>query len=154
MTSLAIVDSGPLLAALDAGDANHERCAEILRRRDLRLVIRGLVVTEVAYFAGQRLGPAAEAAFLRGLSAFEVEPPSPEDWSLIAGLVQRYGDVPLGTVDASIAVLADRLDTDLVVTLDRRHFRAIRSPSGTSFRLLPEPKQVHEEPAEDAAEAD
>ena len=47
-------------------------------------------------------------------------------------------------MDASIAVLADRLDTDLIVTLDRRHFGAIRSPQGRTFRLLPEPKQVHE----------
>ena len=54
----------------------------------------------------------------------------------------------LGTVDASIAVLADRLETDLIVTLDRRHLGAIRSPRGRSFRLLPEPKQVHEEPAD------
>jgi hypothetical protein len=51
-------------------------------------------------------------------------------------------------VDASIVILADRLDTDLIVTLDRRHFGAIRSPRGRTFRLLPEPKQVHEETAE------
>ena len=58
----------------------------------------------------------------------------------------------LGTVDASIVVLADRLETDLIVTLDRRHFRAIRSPRGRSFRLLPEPKQIHEDVAEHSPE--
>jgi hypothetical protein len=45
-------------------------------------------------------------------------------------------------------VLADRLDTDLIVTLDGRHFGAIRSPRGRSFRLLPEPKQVPEDSAD------
>ena len=70
----------------------------------------------------------------------------PVDWPLIADLVECYADFPLGTVDASIAVLADRLGTDLVVTLDRRHFAAIRSPGGRSFRLLPEPAAVHEAP--------
>lgn len=148
MPQPAIVDTGPLFAALDRDDANHERCASVLRRRDLQFVIPSLVITEVVHFAGTRLGPAVEAGFLRGLGAFEVEAPALEDWPLIAELVERYGDFQLGTVDASIVVLADRLDTDLVVTLDRRHFGAIRSPAGRSFRLLPEPKQVHEDPAD------
>jgi predicted nucleic acid-binding protein len=147
MRQPAIVDAGPLYAALDRDDENHARCAAILRRRDLQLVIPALAITEVVHFAGTRLGPAVEAAFLRGLGAFEVEAPESEDWPLIADLVERYADFPLGTVDASIAVLADRLDTDLIVTLDRRHFGAIRSPGGRAFRILPEPKQVHEEPA-------
>lgn len=147
MPSPAVVDAGPLLASLDGRDADHARSVEVLRRRDLQLVVPALVVAEVAYFAGERLGPAAEAAFLRGLSAFEVEAPALEDWAIIADLVERYGDFPLGTVDASIAVLADRLDTDLIVTLDRRHFGSIRSPRGRSFRLLPEPKQVNEDTA-------
>jgi hypothetical protein len=51
----------------------------------------------------------------------------------------------LGTADAATVVLADRLGTDLVVTLDRRHFGAVVSPAGRCFRLLPEPAAVHEE---------
>lgn len=145
MTSPAIVDAGPLLAAIDVRDVNHARCASLLRSRDLQLVVPGLVVTEVAYFVAKRLGAAVEASFLRGLVAFEVEAPTLEDWPLIADLVERYGDFPLGTVDASIAVLADRLETDLIVTLDRRHFGAIRSPQGRTFRLLPEAPQLNEE---------
>jgi hypothetical protein len=86
--------------------------------------------------------------FVRSLRDLNVEAPHPDDWPIIADLVERYGDFPLGTVDASIVVLADRLETDLIITLDRRHFGAIRSPRGRSFRLLPEPKQVHEDPAD------
>jgi len=153
MRSTAIVDAGPLLASLDRRDPDHVRSAEVLRRRDLDLVIPTLVIAEVAHFAALRLGPGGEAAFARGLSAFEVEAPTLEDWPLIADLVERYADFPLGTVDASIAVLADRLDTDLIITLDRRHFGAIRSPQGRSFQLLPEPRQVHEDPAGYSPEA-
>jgi predicted nucleic acid-binding protein len=148
MRSTAIVDTGPLLAAIDRRDAAHAASSEVLRRRDLDLVIPALVVAEVAHFASLRLGPGAEAAFARSLADLSVEDPEPDDWLLIADLVERYADFPLGTVDASIAVLADRLDTDLIVTLDRRHFGAIRSPRGRSFRLLPELKQVHEDAAD------
>jgi len=104
-------------------------------------------VTEVAQLIEKRLGPAAEAAFLRGLRVFEIEAPLIDEWPLIADLVERYADFPLGTVDASAIVLADRLGTDLIVTLDRRHFGAVMSPAGRRFRLLPELPAVHEETA-------
>lgn len=148
MRSTAIVDTGPLLASIDRRDPGHAASSEVLRRRDLALVIPALVVAEVSWFAETRLGPRGEAAFVRSLLDLDVEAPHPDDWPLIADLVERYRDIPIGTVDASIAVLADRLDTDLIITLDRRHFGAIRSPQGRTFRILPEPRQVHEEHAD------
>jgi predicted nucleic acid-binding protein len=144
---LAIVDASALIAAADMSEPEHARCVEVLSRRDLYLVLPALAVAEAAYLIQRRLGPSAEAAFARGLVGFEIDAPLPVDWLLIADLVERYADFPLGTVDASIAVLADRLGTDLIVTLDRRHFGAIRTPGGRSFRLLPEPPAVHEAPA-------
>ena len=134
---LAVVDAGPLYAAADADDNDHLECLAILERSDLVLVIPALVITEVAYLIGTRLGPGAEAAFLGSLAQFEVEAPSADDWTNIALMVDRYGDFPLGGVDASVAVLADRLGTDLVITLDHRHFAAIRSTSGGTYHLLP-----------------
>jgi predicted nucleic acid-binding protein len=147
MRSLAVVDSGPLIGALDRRDVSHARAVEALARRDLRLVVPALVIAEVAHFVEGRLGAKAEAAFLRTLAAFEIEAPTADEWPIIADMVERYADFPLGTTDASVAVLADRLDTDLIVTLDRRHFGAIRSPRGRAFRLLPELPAVHESAA-------
>lgn len=134
---LAIVDAGPLYAAVDADDESHARCVAVLERRDLELVIPALVVAEAAYLVAHRLGPSIEAAFVRGLADFEVEAPSGDDWTLIGDLVDRYGDFPLGTTDASVAVLAQRLGTNLIVTLDRRNFAALRTADGGSFELLP-----------------
>lgn len=76
--------------------------------------------------------------FIRGLADVEIEPPTFEDWPAIANLIERYADFPLGTTDASVAVLAERLDTNLIITLDRRHFGAIQMPSGMTFRILPD----------------
>jgi hypothetical protein len=135
---IAVVDSGPLYAAVDADDDAHARCLEVLERPDLELVVPALVVAEVTYLVGRRLGPAYEAAFLRGLTALEIEAPDVDDWQVIANLVERYGDFPLGGTDASVAVLAGRLGTDLIVTLDHRHFGTLRLADGRPFRLLPE----------------
>lgn len=96
-----------------------------------------MVVAEVTYLIGRRLGARAEAAFLRGLAGFDVEGPRQEDLRRMAELVDRYSNLPLGGTDASVIALAERLGTDLIITLDRRHFGVVRSRQGAAFQLLP-----------------
>lgn len=135
---IAIVDSGPLFAAIDERDPFHTRSRELLWNPGFDLIIPTMVVAEVSYFIADRLNGEIEAAFLRGLASMVVEPPLREEWPLIASLVERYSDFPLGGTDASVAVLAERYGTDLIITLDRRHFGALRMSDGRPFTLLPE----------------
>jgi len=134
----AVVDSGPLFAAIDASDNDHHQSMAVLRTPGLRLYVPSMVVGEVSYLAQTRLGPEVEARFLQGMSAYDVVSPETEDWLRIAALVREYGDFPLGGTDASVIVLAERLKTDLVITLDRRHFGAVKPTHCESLRLLPE----------------
>jgi predicted nucleic acid-binding protein len=134
---IAVVDTGPLYAVVDADDADHERCVRAIQDPTFELVIPALVIAETTYLIGLRLGPAVESAFLRGLAGIEVEAPLPEDWDRIGSLVEMYGDFPLGGTDASVIALAERLDTDLVVTLDRRHFGAVRPRHCAALRIVP-----------------
>lgn len=137
MTTLAVVDAGPLYAAADADDADHERSLAALSRSDLRLVVPALVVAEATYFVGRRLGAPAESAFLRGLGALDVEAPSNDDFIRMAQLVEEHADFPLGGTDASVIALAERLEAPVVVTLDRRHFAAVKPRHREAFELLP-----------------
>lgn len=137
MVAVAVVDTGPLYAAADADDADHEASVAALSEPGLRIVIPALVVAEATYLVGTRLGPRAETRFLRGLEGFDVAAPEPEDWRRIAALVARYASLPLGGTDASVVTLAERLETPAVITLDRRHFRAVRPRHCAAFRLLP-----------------
>ena len=50
---------------------------------------------------------------------------------------QHHRDLALGLADASIVVLAVRYGIWDVLTLDERHFRALRGPDGQVFRVLP-----------------
>jgi len=137
MSTLAIVDAGPLYAAADADDQDHGGCVAVLQRADLRLVVPALVVAEATYFVGRRLGAVAEAAFLRGIGELDVEGPNGEDFARIAELVERYANFPLGGTDASVIALAERLDTGTIVTLDHRHFGTVAPRHRTAFELLP-----------------
>jgi len=137
MTTLAVVDAGPLYAAADADDADHVASRGALSRPDLRLVVPALVVAEATYFVGRRLGASAESAFLSGLGALDVEGPSDEDFVRMAQLVEQYADFPLGGTDASVVALAERLDAPVIVTLDHRHFAAVRPRHCEAFELMP-----------------
>lgn len=136
-SAVAVVDAGPLYAAANSADPDHARSLQALQRSDLDLVVAALAVTEVTQLLGARYGPRAEARFLRGLAGFAIEPPTPEDFTRIAELIEQYADFPLGGVDASVIALAERLDTPLVLTLDHRHFAAVRPSHCDSLQLLP-----------------
>ena len=60
------------------------------------------------------------------------------DYARMAELVEQYHDLPLGTSDASVTALAERLDVDEVATLDLRHFTVVRPRHVQAFTLLPE----------------
>jgi len=135
---IAVVDTGPLFATFDTDDPNHARSVHALSAVATRIVIPELVVAETLHLIGTRLGPDVEARFLSGLHRSEIVSPHPIDWSRIAELVMHYRDFPLGGVDASIIALAERLNTDLIFTLDRRHFSVVRPRHVPAFRLLPE----------------
>ncbi len=135
---IAVADTGPLYAALDRDDDDHEACAATLSRPGLRLAIPALVVAEVAYLAATRLGAEVEATFVEALASLDVDAPPPQEWKRIAELIRRYSDFPLGASDASVVALAERLDTPYVITLDRRHFHAVRPRHCEALQLLPE----------------
>ena len=98
-----------------------------------------LVIAEVSYLIETRLGWQPEMRFLGDLASgnFFTEPVVAADWMRIAELVGRYHDLPLGTVDASVVTLAERLNIHSIATLDRRHFTVVRPKHVAAFELLP-----------------
>lgn len=101
------------------------------------LVVPALVIAEAAYLIAARVGARAELAFLSDLAMgnFVVEGPAPSDWERIAELVARYRDMRLGTVDASVVAVAERLGITTIATLDRRHFPVVRPRHVEAFAL-------------------
>jgi predicted nucleic acid-binding protein len=97
-----------------------------------------LVITEVTYLLGTRLGADAEVRFLGDLAAGNLlaESVAASDWMRIAELVATYRNLPLGTTDASVIATAERLGIRDIATLDRRHFTVARSHLG-DLTLLP-----------------
>jgi uncharacterized protein len=134
-----IVDAGPLYAAAATRDKHHRRCVELLSTSPGPLVVPALVVTEVFYLLADRIGPHAELAFARSIRAGElvVEPVLERDWTRIEELTERYLDLPLGVVDASVIVLAERHGAETIATLDHRHLGIVKPRHVDGFVLVP-----------------
>ena len=140
---MILCDTGPLVAAAVRSDAHYHRCTEMftgLRLSGRRLLVPMTVIAEVGYILEQRVGPELEAAFLQavGEGDFEAVPLEQADFIRMAELVRQYDDLPLGTTDASVIALAERLGVQEVATIDRRHFTVVRPRHTGALSLLPE----------------
>jgi predicted nucleic acid-binding protein len=134
-----ICDTGPLLAALDAADRDHQSCARLLTQVAEDLVVPALVLAEVDYWCTRRLPPEAWLVLLDDVlqGVYRIEPPTIADLARCRDLQTEYADLTLGVVDASIVALAERLGESKVATLDRRHFGVVRPAHTASLELLP-----------------
>ncbi|MGW4423423.1 type II toxin-antitoxin system VapC family toxin [Streptosporangium sp. NPDC004631] len=136
---MIVIDSGPLVAAVNIRDRYHEPCARLLRSHPGPLLVSTTIVTEVCQLIERRQGSKAEAAFLSsfraGLVLVEV---TTENLDRMSELVEMYANLPLGAVDASVIAVAERLGLTEAATLDRRHFTVVRPRHVDALTLLPE----------------
>lgn len=137
---MIIVDTSAILAFMNSADTHHTSVRDWLAVEEDDLATTPLIVAEADHLVAARGGRAALSALRADLAAgaYLVE------WwpgAMVAAVrvAEQYADSGLGLADASLVMLADRLDTVKIATLDERHFRAVRPlAGGAAFRLLPQ----------------
>jgi predicted nucleic acid-binding protein len=134
-----VIDTGPLLAALDAADPDHERCAALLSDAQEDLVVPMLVLAELDYWCHERLSAGAWISFLEDVlaGAYRLEACTTADLERCRELQSKYEDQSLGVVDASVLALVERLRERRLATLDHRHFSIVRPVHTDALELLP-----------------
>jgi uncharacterized protein len=134
-----ILDTGPIVAALNEADPDHERCAALIARTD-DLVVPGAVLVEVDYWLVKLGGPQVWADFVAdiGRGAYRVMHATDSNLARAAELELKYQDLGLGFVDASTIALCEQLGETTVATLDRRHFSVVRPRHCSRLTLVPE----------------
>jgi predicted nucleic acid-binding protein len=134
-----LVDTGPLVAAGNRADEYHARCVRALATAMTPRLVPATVVAETGYLLERAAGPAVEAEFLRlFLSGYlTLADLTAADLDRAADLIEQHADFPLGTADATIVAVAERLQITTIATLDARHFNAVRPRHVDAFTLLP-----------------
>lgn len=136
---MILLDTSGLLSAIDAAQRHHEACAAALAAAKPPLLLSPFVLAELDYLLGARVGPAAQAVLLDEVArgAYQLEPFDAEDVRIARRVIGRYADLKIGLADASIVVLAARHGVKEILTLDARHFGAVRQLNGRPFRMVP-----------------
>jgi uncharacterized protein len=134
-----IVDTGPVVAMGNRRDRDHERCTDLLTSTVEPLAVPEPLLAEIGYMLGSRAGSHAEADFLRDIAdgLYLLESLARTDVARAAELVEAYASLPLGTADACVVALAERLGATRIATLDARHFAVVRPRHVEAFTLLP-----------------
>lgn len=135
-----VLDTGPVLAALDADDSEHDRCMSLLQESIEPLVVVSTTLVEIDYWIRKRLTSEVWQSFVADIAngAYRLERCTVEDLERAAKLELQYEDMNLGLVDASVIAVCERLGETKVATLDRRHFSAVRPRHCAAMTLLPE----------------
>ncbi len=139
--SVLIADTSGLYAYYDRSEPKHRRCREAVASA-AHVVVSPLVLAELDYLLSSRIGPKAAHGALahirdrvaaRRYAVPEIEP------HLSTALVTMLRYPQIGITDAMNAIMASEYLTDLILTLDPRHFRMMRPLTGhTAFRLWPD----------------
>jgi len=139
---MILVDSGPLIAAAIEDDQDHRRCVDLFASLHLnseKLLVPQTVVAEVAYSIQKLGGTEQELLFLRSLADGDLALVDlvADDMPRVVELVPTYRDFPLGTTDALVIAIAERLNVTEIATLDHRHFPNVRPRHAEYLTLLP-----------------
>ncbi|WP_306359985.1 type II toxin-antitoxin system VapC family toxin [Nocardia sp. CC227C] len=141
---IVIADTSGIIAAADRNAPEHADCRKQLEQSSL-IVISQLVLTEVDHLARQRFGLAHRNTLMDYLFTqvermrFTIPEARLDTLKVARAVEERYRDLALDLADAVNVALAAEYDTDAVLTLDRRDFRAMRPLTDFEyFRVLPD----------------
>jgi uncharacterized protein len=136
---LILVDTSGLLSALDASQRFHSDCAAVLGESSPPFLLSPFVLAELDYLLMRHVGRAAQTALLGEVArgAYQLEPFSRSDVNRANQVIERYRDLDIGLADASVVVVAERYGVTEVLSLDQRHFRALRVGQRKRFKVLP-----------------
>ncbi len=142
---MLLVDTSGLLAAIDAAQrrhaaqSRHADCAAIIAGRLGPFLLSPFVLAELDYLLASRAGRDAQHAFLDEVArgAYRLEAFDAADIETAKRVMDKYPDLEPGLADPSLVVLAAKHRVRDVLTLDLRHFNAMRQLNGRPFRVWP-----------------
>jgi predicted nucleic acid-binding protein len=134
-----VLDTGPIIALLDAGDPQHQACVSMFDELGEDPAIPVPVLVEVDYWLRKLFGPEAWRTFVEDIAggSYRLLHIDEDDLVRAAELETTYDSLSLGFVDAAVITACERLGETKVATLDRRHFSVVRPRHCDALQLLP-----------------
>src|ERR1700722_14902909 len=106
---MILIDSGPLVALVDADDQYHSECSAALRTlHGQRMGTVWPVLTEAMHFLDDLFRAQDNVWEMVARGGVEILPLGPEDVPRIRELMKQYSDRPMDLADAALIRVAER----------------------------------------------
>jgi predicted nucleic acid-binding protein len=133
----ALLDTGFVVALVNANDPDHGRCVDLWRDLHAHLFsVEGVLVECAHVLRRTRGGPRAAVRLIED-AGVEIVSIADLGTGRAIELMGKYADVPMDFVDALLVTLGEKHAVRDVLTLDRRGFAAYRANGRERFQLFP-----------------
>jgi hypothetical protein len=133
-----LIDAGPMVALIDAGEPDHDGCVAALERLTAPMVTTWPAFTEAMYLLGSAGGWRAQKALWSLVERGDLQVVDLDE-SLskrTRTLMEKYADTPMDLADASLVAVAEEMGLKRVFTLDR-DFQVYRFKGRGKFEVVP-----------------
>jgi predicted nucleic acid-binding protein len=138
--TIAIVDTGFIVAILNTDDDYHQDALTIINDRQWRLYLPVVTLVEVFYLRKIIKKPhIPRQRMLKVITeelGFELEDRVLSDYRRVSELLEVYAHLKIDYVDAAIVAIAERYHAQHIMTLDERDFRRYK-PNFADYFILP-----------------
>lgn len=131
-----LVDASALIALLDRGDAQHERCVKALEGIRDPLATVWPAVAEAMHLLSDTPKAPGELCDLVSEGGVRLIDLDATDFGRMKELMAKYHDLPMDFADAALVRAAERDRLNSVLTFDR-DFHVYRLPRRGRFKVLP-----------------
>lgn len=135
---MTLTDAGPLIALIDAGEPDHDRCREALERLEFPLITTWPAFAEAIYLLGNAAGWPGQHALWQMIrrDALAIAELDLTLANRSAELMERYRDHPMDLADATLVAVAEDRDLRTIFSLDQ-HFRSYRIRTRRYLHVVP-----------------
>jgi uncharacterized protein len=138
MRLVTLCDASVLIALINQGDTNHQRCVDVLPQLSAPLITTLPCFTEAMYLLGRYGGWVAQQELwsyvIDRLLVLHLN--NTQEQERMRELMEQYQDLPMDLADASLVATAETLDRRLIFTLDR-DFQIYRFRGNQPFEVVP-----------------
>jgi len=113
-----LIDAGPFIALFDHDDQYHLAVKSFLKSYDGRFVTSWPVITETMYML--QFNVQVQIDFLSWIQypVFNIYSLEKDHFDRMTELMNKFKDVPMDFADASLVVIAEKLNMTDIITLD------------------------------------
>ena len=135
---MTLCDASPLIALINRGDDNHQRCVDILPSLSAPLITTCFCLTEAMYLLGRYGGWLAQQELWSYVvdKLLIISEQTSDNLTRMRNLMEQYRDVPMDLADASLVATAEMLNTRQIFTFDG-DFYIYRLWNNSSFEVIP-----------------